>query len=501
MKTFLKRLAVLVVLLGIAGVAAAWYLRGGSTAPPEFRVDTVTKGDLVATISATGTVQAEELVDVGAQVAGRILEFGNDVDGKPVDYRSIVKAGSLLARIDDSVYQSNVASANAQLKSAKAGVARANADLQASQAKLAQAERDWGRAQKLGPSEALAAFSYDAYKSAYETAVAAVAVSRAAIEEADAQVAQAEATLDKEQRNLAYTTINSPVDGVVIDRRVNIGQTVVASLNAPSLFLIAKDLKRLEVWVPVNEADVAQIKPGQPVTFTVDAFPNRSFNGKVGKVRLAPTITQNVVTYTVEVMTENEDETLFPYLTANIKFETDRRDDVLAVPNAALRYTPAPELMVPEARVKYATLAPAMGGPGAKGAWGGPGGGGGAAGGPGAKGGGAGRGGPGGEMPTTAPTAGGPGGGGGGGRAAQRPGTIWVETAEGLLRPIEVTLGMTDGAATEVQSDELEDGMEVVTGEITPEMAAAPGGTNPFAPKWPGKKGGAKGGTKGGKGG
>lgn len=349
MKIFLKRLVVVVVLLGILGVGAAWYFRNGSTPDVQFRTDQITRGDLVATISATGTVQAEELVDVGAQVAGRIVEFGKDTDGKPIDYRSNVKAGMLLARIDDSVYQSNVASATAQLTSARAGVARANADLKAAMAKLGQAERDWARAQKLGPSEALAAFSYDAYRSTYEAAVASVDVSKAAIEEANAQVAQATAALDRENRNLGYTTINSPVDGVVIDRRVNIGQTVVASLNAPSLFLIAQDLKRLEVWVPVNEADVAQIKPGQTVTFTVDAFPNRSFEGKVGKVRLAPTITQNVVTYTVEVTTENPEETLFPYLTANIKFETDRRDDVLSVPNAALRYTPGEELMVAEA--------------------------------------------------------------------------------------------------------------------------------------------------------
>lgn len=493
MKTFLKRLTILVVLLAILGAGAAWYFSNGSTPDVQFRTDQVSRGDLVATISATGTVQAEELVDVGAQVAGRIVEFGKDTDGKPIDYRSNVTEGMLLARIDDSVYLSNVASATAQLTSAKAGVARAKADLQASNAKLNQAERDWARAQKLGPSEALAAFSYDAYKSAYETAIAAVEVSKAAIEEAQAQVAQAEATLDKENRNLGYTTISSPVDGVVIDRRVNIGQTVVASLNAPSLFLIAQDLKRLEVWVPVNEADVAQIKPGQPVTFTVDAFPERTFEGEVGKVRLAPTITQNVVTYTVEVTTENPDETLFPYLTANLKFETDRRDNVLSVPNAALRYTPAEELMVPEARAKYGAAAMPGGGGGGQGWGGGKGAGGKGAGG---KGGGAedaGKGAPGTARPEGAARGGadGPPAGGGtaGGRPAQRSGTVWVHADDGkLLRPIEVTLGMTDGAATEVQGDEIEEGMEVITGEIAPEMAAAPGGTNPFAPKFPSRK-------------
>ena len=163
---------------------------------------------------------------------------------------------------------------------------------------------------------------------------------KAAIVQAQGTVSQAEATLKRALQNLSYCTIISPVKGVIIDRRVNIGQTVVASLNAPSLFLLAKDLKRLQVWVSVNEADIGHIKPGQAVTFTVDAFPGEVFSGEVGKVRLNATMTQNVVTYTVEIITDNSNGKLLPYLTANVTFIVGERKNVLLVPNAALRWTP-----------------------------------------------------------------------------------------------------------------------------------------------------------------
>ncbi|QOV88503.1 efflux RND transporter periplasmic adaptor subunit [Humisphaera borealis] len=478
----LKWLVILLVVVGLG--VGAWMWFGRSTeAPVEFRTAKVKRGDLAATISATGTVEPEEVVDVGAQVAGQILSFGTDADGHQVDFRSHVEEGMLLAQIDDVTYKSQVASATAQVKSARAGVLRANAELQSAEAKQMQATRDWERAQKLGPSEALAAFSYDAYKSGYEMSVAAVAVAKAAIAQAEASVEQAQAELDRASRNLGYCTIKSPVKGVVIARRVNIGQTVVASLNAPSLFLIAKDLKRIQVWVPVNEADVGQIRPGQPVTFTVDAFPGQSFKGEVGKVRLEPTITQNVVTYTVEVETANPDEILLPYLTANLKFITSEKKAVLSVSNSALRYTPAVELMVPEAREKYGATAaaPASGGPpggGASGA-GAPAGGPPAGGGPAAGGGGAG----GGPRPA----------GGGAGRKGKgrSSGVVWIAADKGLLKPVEVKIGMTDGVDTELTGDELKEGDVVIAGEVPRDAAAPAGGTNPFAPQFP--RGGSSG--------
>ncbi len=209
-----------------------------------------------------------------------------------------------------------------------------------------------GPRQKLG-SDALAESSYDAYRAAYETAAANMAVGEATVVQAQATMLQSQAALQRVQRNLSYCTIMSPVKGVVIDRRVNIGQTVVASLNAPSLFLIAKDLKRMEIWVQVNEADIGNIHEGQAVAFTVDAYPGETFVGKVGKVRLNATMTQNVVNYTVEVTTDNSSGKLLPYLTANVRFEVTRREGVLAVPNAALRFIPQVAQIAPAYREQF----------------------------------------------------------------------------------------------------------------------------------------------------
>ena len=272
-----------------------------------FATEKVTRGDLTAAISATGTVEPEDVIDVGAQVAGRIVFFGKDKNGREIDYGSEVEAGTVLAQIDDALYAADAAQA-------RAAAVRAEADLGQLQAKLFQAKRDWERAQKLGPSDALSQSDYDAAKSAFDVAQANVAVGRAAI-------GQAQAALRRAEQNLSYCTIKSPVKGVIIDRRVNIGQTVVSSLNAPSLFLLALDLKRMQVWVSVNEADIGSIHTGQPVSFTVDTYPGQVFRGEVGKIRLNATMTQNVVTYTVEVITDNSDGRLLPYLTANVQFE------------------------------------------------------------------------------------------------------------------------------------------------------------------------------------
>ena len=352
MKRLIKRIVIMLILLGLVGTAAAYFWRDNGQSV-SFRTARVTRGELLVSIGATGTVEPEEVINVGAQVAGQILSFGKDAKGKTVDYGSSVEEGTVLAKIDDSLYTAQVAEAAAQVQSAKASHQRAEADLEQMKAKLYQAERDWQRAQKLGPSEALAQSSYDAYKSAYEMARANVAVGEAAILQAKANVAQTEAVLQRAKRNLGYCTINSPVKGVIIDRRVNIGQTVVASLNAPSLFLIAKDLKRMQVWVAVNEADIGKIHPGQPVTFSVGSFPGEDFRGEVGKVRLNASMTQNVVTYTVEIITDNSNGRLLPYLTANMQFELDRRSDVLLVPNAALRWKPSAEQIGPEFRKAF----------------------------------------------------------------------------------------------------------------------------------------------------
>ncbi len=230
----------------------------------------------------------------------------------------------------------------AQLETAKAGVLRAAADVNQMKAKLNQAQHDWERAKKIGPSDALAQNDYDMYEANYETAKANVAVNEAALVQAQQAVPQAEAALQEQQRNLDYCTIMSPVKGIIIDRRVNVGQTIVSNQSASSMFLIAKDLSHMQVWTSVNEADIANIYPKQPVTFTCDALPGETFNGEVRKVRPNAQMTQNVVTYTVEVAAENRDRRLFPYLTANVQFLVAQRNDAFLVPNAALRWYPQP---------------------------------------------------------------------------------------------------------------------------------------------------------------
>jgi HlyD family secretion protein len=448
-KQMIKRILVFAVILGLVAGVVGWYLQRGSAQTPSFRTDQVTRGDLLVSIRATGTIQPEEVVDVGAQVAGQILSFGKDANGKAVDYGSLVDAGTVLAKIDDSLYSAEEAQAQAQVQSANAAMQRAEADLEQLKAKLQQAERDWQRAQKLGPSEALAQSTYDAYRSAYETATANVAVGKAAILQAKASMAQAEAVLRRAQRNLGYCTIKSPVKGVIVDRRVNIGQTVVASLNAPSLFLIAKDLTRMQVWVAVNEADIGKIQPGLPVTFTIDAFPGETFRGEVGKVRLNASMTQNVVTYTVEIVTDNSNGRLLPYLTANVQFELDRRSDVLMAPNAALRWRPSAEQVVPEARDAFEKLTGRKGKP---------------------------------EGDSSTQSKPGTGSTPGAGRTA-----LWVPEGD-YVKPVRVRQGLSDGTHTEVQGEGLTEGMNVVTGVQT-QTNNKDVATNPFTPKFPSKPG------------
>ena len=448
MRTTIKVGAVLLAVALIAAGVISRRARSSRSETASFRTAQVTRGELLVTISATGTLEPEETVDVGAQVSGQIMSLGNDAAGKTVDYTSHVEKDAILARIDDALYQADVTTDEAQVRSNKAGVKLAAANWVQLKAKLVQAERDWQRAQKLGASEALSQTSYDAYQSAYEVAKANVDVGEATLEEAQASQAQAETALWRAKRDLGYCTITSPVNGVIIDRRVNIGQTVAASLSTPSLFLIAKDLKRMQIWVSVNEADIGKVHPGQPVTFTVDAFPGETFPGEVGKVRLNASMTQNVVTYIVEVVANNPDGRLLPYLTASVKFEVNRRKDVLLVPNAALRWQPAAEQIVTESRQTAAnSVSPA--------------------------------------------------------NPNERTGTIWAVQGQ-QVRPVQVRLGVSNGKMTEVEGEGLAEGAEIATG--VQNVAAAPsvtvqgssssttaGDTSPFMPKPPTQKKGSSG--------
>ncbi len=451
-----SRLVVIVLALVLLGGAGwgVWYWKNGSNKGPSFRTEALSRGNLVATISATGTIEPEEVIDVGAQIAGQIMEFGTDINDstKTIDYRSHVEKDTVLARIDDSLYAPDVATARADVRLAEADVQRAQADLDTAKSKLSQTSRDWERAKRSGT--AMSESDRDSYLNAWETARSAVPAAEANLEKAKRTVDMKKAILAKAEKNLGYCTIKSPVKGVIIDRRVNIGQTVVASLSAPSLFLIAKDLRRLQVWAQVNEADIGNIHKGQTATFTVDAYPSDTFTGVVSKVRLNANMTQNVVTYTVEVTTDNPvdkdhpDGKLLPYLTANLQFKVAERKGVLLVPNAALRWKPRSEEVAPEYRDEYvqslrrrATQEDDKAGSGEK--------------------------------------------------KQHNRATLWVED-EGFVRPIKVRTGLTDGFRTEIvavesEQVELKESMHVVTG--TTQKGPIQDADNPFVTKMPwGKK-------------
>ncbi len=417
------------VVVAVVGCVGIWWSHHKIDKDPAFHTAQVKHGDLLATISATGTVEPTEVVDVGAQVGGMIKTFGKDKNGKTIDYASVVDAGTVLAKIDDSLYVTALETAIAQLQQATANKTSADANVLQMKAKLLQAQQDWERAKKLGPSDALAQSAYDQYFANFEVAKANVGVAEATVEQAKASLSQSRAALTNARINLGYCTITSPVKGVIIDRRVNIGQTVVASLSAPSLFLMAKDLKRITIWVSVNEADIGSIYKGQPVTFTVDAIPHREFKGQVGKIRLNATMTQNVVTYIVEVNTDNDDGALLPYLTANARFITGKRADVLLVPNAALRWSPRPDQIAPDARSKIHA---------AKGA----------------------------KRENGRDS--------GAVEASQSHGTIWVAQGN-FVRPIRVNTGLTDGGFTEVEGKDVADGMNVIIGETLRDTAVGVG--------------------------
>jgi HlyD family secretion protein len=473
----MRRFITLLVLVALAGGGVGfWYWRAHASQGSTYRTAAVERGYLEAVIGATGTLEPEEVIDVGAQVAGRIERFGLDPSGttgtdavlasastvglpaaplgkgplltpfalcptsastKTIDYGSRVEKGTILAQLDQSLYL-------AQRNSAKANLEKTKADLLQKQAVLVAAERDWLRSQDLAIRKALATADYDTSRAGYETARANVEVSKAAI-------AQAAADLQTAETNLDYTTIRSPVKGVVIDRRVNVGQTVVASLQAPSLFLLAKDLSKLQVWASVNEADIGQIKIGQPVRFTVDALPGKVFYGKVLRqgdyqTRLNASMTQNVVTYTVVISTDNSKGELLPYLTANVQFIANEKSDALLVPNAALRWRPQVSLVAPDIRDAYArSLRQKQNQKAAAAQQGG--------------------------APAPAPAA---------EKERHDRGMVWVADG-GFVRPVRVQIGLSDGTSTEILGGDLHEGMHVVTGEARQDNGDHD--ANPFAPK------------------
>lgn len=310
----------LLILAAIGGFA--WQQSTQRDDAPNFRTVKVERGPITATVSATGTLNPVTSVQVGTQVSGQIKELF-------VDFNSPVKQGQLVARIDPETFEYRVRQAQADADAARSALNR-------SQVSLVNAQRELNRTKELVARSFVSPAELDAKQSTFDLA-------QADVKNAQAVVAQREASLASARVDLGRTQIRAPVDGVVIKRSVDVGQTVAASLQAPELFVIARDLRDMQVEASIDEADIGRIRTGQRASFTVDAFPGRSFNGEVRQVRKAATNQQNVVTYVVLITANNESGQLMPGMTANVRIVTDTRESVLKVANAALRFRPPGE--------------------------------------------------------------------------------------------------------------------------------------------------------------
>lgn len=416
----------LVVAIGAAGV---WAIKERGTEVQGYRFAAIDTGSVRSTVAATGALSAVQTVEVGTQVSGQIAELH-------ADFNDRVKKGQLLARIDPKLLQQAV-------QDAEAGVARAEAS-------LAQSQEEYNRTKAL----------YDE-KISTETEFNSA---RTALALAQNSLKSAKIGLERAHQNLSYTNIYSPIDGVVIERDIDVGQTVAASLSAPKLFLIANDLSQMQILASVDETDIGSIKEGQDVEFSVQTFQNRKYKGKVEQVRLASTSSNNVVSYTVVVNVANTDGSLLPGMTATVTFITGEATNVLVVPNTALRFRP-----------------PAKEGDSAAGR--------GMSGGP-----------EGGASAQPRPQQGGPGGGpggfggfGGGGaarsssngsRATGGRGTLYTVEGDSLVAH-KVRTGISDGTRTVVMGESIKSGMQVVIGLAIPGSGTSSAASNPFQQQQP----------------
>lgn len=310
-----------------------WQHFGAGTDTPPFKLAKVESGPLTAAVSATGTLNPVVSVQVSSQVSGQIREI-------LVDFNSTVKAGQLIARIAPETFEHRVHQAEADLEASRAAVAVQQAELLRAHANLAEAQRDLDRKKMLVDKNYISPAERDKAQSFYDAAHAAKQVVESQARSASAVVRQREAQLGQARVDLDRTQIRAPVDGIVVKRSVEPGQTVAASLQAPEMFVIAKNLSDMQVEASIDEADIGRVKAGQSATFTVDAFPGRNFSGEVKQVRKSATVVSNVVSYTVVVSASNPDLSLLPGMTANVRIVTAQRDKALKVVNAALRYRP-----------------------------------------------------------------------------------------------------------------------------------------------------------------
>ena len=433
-----KRVLIIGIVAAIAALTAGFFYARRGSAEPKFRKGKIDKGDVVATVTATGTLSAVTTVSVGSQVSGIIAKLY-------VDFNSVVKKGQRLADLDPTPFQQAVDQSRANLDKAKV--------------QLRNDEIALTRAQRLFADQLVAQSDLDGALTTRDSD--------------KASVAQVTAQLRQAETNLSYAHIVSPIDGVVVSRSYDVGQTVAASFQAPTLFMIAQDLTKMQVLTNIDEADVGRVKVGQEATFSVDAFADQPFKGAVSQIRLSPQTVQNVVTYPVVLDVANPDLKLKPGMTANVQVPVDVRKDALRVANSALRFRPDNSDLAADARkekadkakeaAKAGTASPAppatvprTGPPGTGGRGGrGPGGAGGPGGGPGA----------------------------GGSRGTGGTGTLYVEVPDsgGKLKPVTVRTLITDGNLTAIRSEELKEGDEVVVGLATAK-AGGPGGGGQGAP-------------------
>lgn len=406
---------VVAVMVAIAVFAAFSFTRGSA---PQYMTAKVEQGDIRNVVQATGTVNAVTTVQIGSQVSGTISKLS-------ADFNSHVKKGQVIAQIDPALFQGAVLQASADLQNSKATAAAAKANLEKAKATVEQSSADYKRTVLLTQEGVMSQQQLEVSKANNDSAVAAVNASQADLVQANAQLAQKAAALQVAQINLSNTTIKSPIDGVVTNRTIDVGQTVAASLQAPNLFNIAQDLSKMQVDVSTDESDVGQIKIGQPVTFTVDAFPNQKFRGTVSQIRLNPTTVQNVVTYDTVVTFDNPETKVFPGMTAYVNIPVAEADSVVKVPNAALRYTPSlsPQ-QAKEIAAKYG-------------------------------------------ISTTAT------------RKSNGVAMLWKEGPDKSLVPVQVKTGITDHTYTQVaqvMSGELKPGDQLITGSLSGNTATSAAG-------------------------
>ena len=397
-------------------LAGAWYIgRSDGGQSSSYRFVEVQRGDLQATVSATGSLNAVTTVQVGTQVSGQVAEIH-------VDFNDRVRKGQLIARIDPTLARQNV-------RDAEATVGRSRAEAE-------QARREFDRSKQLFDNEALSV-------SEYETAQYQMDVARA-------NLASAELNLERARQNLSYTQIYAPIDGIVVERNVDVGQTVAASLSAPQLFLIANDLSQMRILASVDESDIGQIRQGQPVQFTVQAFPNEFFAGMVEQVRLQSTVQENVVNYTVVVGVDNRAGKLLPGMTATVEFEVQTAQNVLMVPNAALRFRPTPEMLATTGASSGTTVLASRESATARrpnGRWNG--------------------------LDSAAV------------RGRSNAATIWYIDAAGQLATARVTTGISDGIMTEIDGPALREGMQVIAGVL---QSGENGSNSPFNQEQPDRR-------------